>query len=135
MMAGLEKLDQTLSDTVGQITQFIQAHGEEGVGLLGTVYQMKAISNLIQIVPAAVLLGVVLYWGPRWLRRAIEIGVRNDDDPEIIPYLVGCIAAGVSGLIACIWLTMAINAFFDPVNWAAALNWKVAIAAHILKAL
>lgn len=52
-MAGLEKLDQTLADTVGQISQFIQAHGEEGIGLLGTVYQMTAISKLVQIIPAA----------------------------------------------------------------------------------
>jgi len=119
----LPALDATLSDVVLKLKELTELHGEQGLELIGRVYQLEAIYYLIVFPVFVVITLIITFIFAYYLKKAFE------SDGYIPCALFSGIALILSSLGGFVFL---IKYFINPVVWISAQDPYVAIAASIL---
>lgn len=135
-VGNVDKLVDKLAEITDQVATFAQQNAPEAAHLVGIVYQMTALAQLIQIVPAMLLLGFAAWVFARLMPVLSKTIPDRGEWPPVAGWsMFGIGVASIAGVLSTIWTLVAISHLIDPMLWASVFNWKVAIAAHVLKAL
>ena len=134
----LENLDKALAQVVAQLQGLAQAHGSEAFGLIGSVYQLNAIGQLIAFIPDLAAVFVLAWLASRLLpvmRGEWAKDPFQQHDGKLIGGSVALVILCIAGAIAIGGMLYDLSNLFSPLTWASAFDPQIAIAAHVLKLL
>jgi predicted histidine transporter YuiF (NhaC family) len=135
----MDKLDTVLASIAQQLADATVKYGPDAAALAGSVLQLEAIRSLLIFIPVVIGLIVVLsvcYYHTRNYKKYLALDNNQEygkHKPQRECYGTVAILSGIASVFwSVVTLAVAFNSILNPIYWAAAYDWRVAIAAKVL---